>query len=235
MTTISPWLLLLWDALGWAMLHFFWAGALVALLARVVLWAIRPRSPQLRYAAALAAFLLLALTPALVLGRKMANGAAATGQRPTTAINETEETRHQTQGQVFENWAAFRVRPTPRDDGRETLAQEIATSTKGPLPRSESVAAIPVAEELRRVIDQGYAFAQGMLPWLWLCGFPLACAWILIGATGAERLRRGCRPLENEEWIAICRRLKQQLGLRARVKFGVYDGLAVPVLIGIIR
>ena len=45
----------LWDVLGWTMLHFLWAGALVAFVARVVLWAVRRRSPHVRYAVALAA------------------------------------------------------------------------------------------------------------------------------------------------------------------------------------
>ena len=81
----------------------------------------------------------------------------------------------------------------------------------------------------------GYGIALRLLPWLWVCGFPLTCAWISMGLMGTERLRRGCRPLENEEWLSLCRRLKQQLGIRIPVQFAVSDRLAVPLLIGIVR
>ncbi|HEX4073499.1 MAG TPA: M56 family metallopeptidase, partial [Planctomycetaceae bacterium] len=53
--------------------------------------------------------------------------------------------------------------------------------------------------------------------------------------TGTERLRRACRPLDNEEWLSLCRRLEQQLRIRIRVRFAVSDRLAVPLLIGIVR
>lgn len=47
------------EPLGWALLHFLWQGAVIALLLRGFLWLTRRRSPQVRYAAAGAALLLM--------------------------------------------------------------------------------------------------------------------------------------------------------------------------------
>jgi len=233
---LSPPMLSLWDALGWTMLHFLWAGALVGLLARIVLWAVRRRSVRLRYAAALASFAVLAFTPALLFAWRMADGAPATGRLPAIEMSETDQTARVAAGQIVDKPVDSRARLSETNDGQgRPHEQKILDATSVPVARSDSVASFPASEELRRVARQSYAIALDVLPWLWLCGFPLACAWILFGVTGAERLRRRCRPIENEEWLALCRRLTQQLGLRVPVQFAVCDWLSVPLLIGILR
>jgi BlaR1 peptidase M56 len=231
----SPGILSLWDSLGWTMLHFLWAGALVGLLARAVLWAVRRRSVQLRYSAALASFAVLAFTPALLFAWRMATGTPATGRLPAIEMREADQKALVASGQIVDKQADFRDRLSHRDDGQRPHEQTILNATSGPVARSDSVTSFPTSQELRRIIAQSYAIALYVLPWLWVCGFPLACAWILLGVTGAERLRRRCRPLENEEWLALCRRLVQQLGLRVPVQFALCDRLAVPLLIGILR
>ena len=50
-TTIEP--------LGWALMHFLWQGTAIALVQRLFLRLTRRRSPQVRYAAAGAAMLLM--------------------------------------------------------------------------------------------------------------------------------------------------------------------------------
>src|SRR5687768_3519599 len=47
------------EPLGWALLHFLWQAAVIALLLRGFLWLARRRSPQTRYAAAGVAMLLM--------------------------------------------------------------------------------------------------------------------------------------------------------------------------------
>ena len=47
------------EPLGLALLHFLWQGAVIALLLRGFLWLTRRKSPQVRYAAAGVALLLM--------------------------------------------------------------------------------------------------------------------------------------------------------------------------------
>ncbi|HEV2146927.1 MAG TPA: hypothetical protein VGR37_05975, partial [Longimicrobiaceae bacterium] len=50
-------------ALGWALLHFVWQGALVAGLAALALHLLRGRSPQARYAVGCAALVVMLVAP----------------------------------------------------------------------------------------------------------------------------------------------------------------------------
>ncbi|HEV2736371.1 MAG TPA: hypothetical protein VGV85_16115, partial [Longimicrobiaceae bacterium] len=50
-------------ALGWALLHFVWQGALLAGLAALAMHLLRGRSPQARYAVGCAALLLMVAAP----------------------------------------------------------------------------------------------------------------------------------------------------------------------------
>ncbi len=242
MSIISPWFPSLWDALGWTMVHFLWAGALVALFARLVLWAVRRRSGQVRYAVALAGFLLLALTPAVLCAWRMADPA------PVAAMTVGIERPRHAGERIVDETAAFRQPSAAKNHQEKTANAKPAQPTEA-LGRAASVAASSAAEaqtswqsfrlwignHWQSAVGQSYGFALRMLPWLWVCGFPLACAWILLGVTGTERLRRACRPLDNEEWLSLCRRLEQQLRIRIPVRFAVCDRLAVPLLIGIVR
>src|SRR5262245_24359861 len=51
------------EALGWALIHFLWQGTLVALFLAGVLWMLRARSSNVRYAFACAAMLLMLMLP----------------------------------------------------------------------------------------------------------------------------------------------------------------------------
>jgi RND family efflux transporter MFP subunit len=244
MSLFSPWFPSLWDALGWTMLHFLWTGALVALIARFVLWAVRRRSPHVRYAAALGGFVVLALVPAVLFAWSLADRTVSTGRATTVAFTGTKDARRDAGERVV-----LRVRPSSTGDEQKGDEQGIVAPTKEPLGRADSVAASAAAptkagpqsfrvwieNDLRQAAGRSYGIALRLLPWLWVCGFPLACAWILMGVAGAEKFRRGCCPLENEEWLSVCRRLAQQLRIRVSVRFAVSDRLALPLLIGIVR
>lgn len=67
------------NAWGWALIHFLWQGALIALALSVALRVCRSRGPEVRYALACAALALMALAPpvtALVLAGAGAGNAA---------------------------------------------------------------------------------------------------------------------------------------------------------------
>jgi bla regulator protein BlaR1 len=68
-------------AIGWALLHFVWQGALVGCVTALALTALRNASPQRRYAVACAALLLCLAWPlaGLVLGLRSGSDAGAAG------------------------------------------------------------------------------------------------------------------------------------------------------------
>jgi beta-lactamase regulating signal transducer with metallopeptidase domain/HEAT repeat protein len=223
-SAISPWFPSFWDALGWTMLHFLWTGTLFALVVRFVLWTLRRRSPRVRYGLALTAFLVLAPAPAALFTWRMADGAAPAGRAlsaATTDGNESPQTHRE-----------------PTRGGTRGALDHSALAASSPAAKFEIGSPRMsgwTAESLRQAAGQSYAVALALLPWIWLGGFPLACGWIVLGVAGTERLRRRCRPIANAEWLALCRRLTDQLRIHVPVRFGVSDRLAAPLLIGIVR
>ncbi|QCP14872.1 M56 family metallopeptidase [Pseudoduganella umbonata] len=67
------------DALGWALVHFLWQGALVGAATALVLAALPAARPQLRYAIACAGLLACLLWPAVTLVLRLRGGAVAEG------------------------------------------------------------------------------------------------------------------------------------------------------------
>jgi len=56
----------LWQVAGWTMVHFFWVGLLLGLLAMLVRVALRRTPPKVRYAASLMMFGTLVVAPAII-------------------------------------------------------------------------------------------------------------------------------------------------------------------------
>ncbi|HEX4073500.1 MAG TPA: hypothetical protein VHX68_20140 [Planctomycetaceae bacterium] len=185
MSVVSPWFPLFWDALGWTMLHFLWVGALVALVARLVLWTVRRRSPRVRYAVALGGFLLLGLTPVVLCAWKVADPA------PVVSIAEGIEVPRHVGERIVDETVSFR-QPSAANREQEKAADAKRAQRSGPLGHTPSVAAFSaraadatppslpfwIGDDVQRALGQSYGFALRMLPWIWVCGFPLACVWI---------------------------------------------------------
>jgi beta-lactamase regulating signal transducer with metallopeptidase domain len=78
-----------YSALGWALFHFLWQGALVAVVSGALAWLLRERRPALRYAlscGALATMLALPIATAWSLSRR-----APAAQAPTAAVAASRE------------------------------------------------------------------------------------------------------------------------------------------------
>jgi len=78
-----------YSALGWALFHFLWQGALVAVVSGALAWLLRERSPALRYAlscGALATMLALPVATAWSLSRR-----APASEAPTGAVAASRE------------------------------------------------------------------------------------------------------------------------------------------------
>src|SRR5207342_191282 len=94
-TPMTEWQTLLVPALGHALLHFLWQGALIGLTAAIVLQLLRDARPQLRYAVACLALLACALVPMLgvLLELRAASPVAAPGMVAIAATSVTMATQ----------------------------------------------------------------------------------------------------------------------------------------------
>jgi len=87
---------------------------------------------------------------------------------------------------------------------------------------------------------EGWSALAGLcaqaLPWVWLCGAPLALAFMTRSAWRLRRLQQHLVSLgAPAELTARCGRLADRLGLRRAVKVAVSEGLGAPALLGIMR
>ncbi|QDT76161.1 M56 family metallopeptidase [Lacipirellula limnantheis] len=73
------------------------------------------------------------------------------------------------------------------------------------------------------------------LPTLWLIGAPVTFALLATGLVGSERLRRRATPLTAGIAFDACQRLRQTLNITRRVALAASDGVAQPILVGIVR
>ena len=100
------------EPLGWALLHFLWQGAAIGVLLRVFLWLARRSAPQVRYAAAGVALLLMLSAAAGTLWWQ-ARGVEVRAQRTekTTGTEATPQVVQSTSS--FESTQSFPSLPPP--------------------------------------------------------------------------------------------------------------------------
>ncbi|MBX3431900.1 MAG: hypothetical protein KF847_01005 [Pirellulales bacterium] len=77
--------------------------------------------------------------------------------------------------------------------------------------------------------------AVAYLPWAWLVGAPVTFAWLALGLTGAQRLRRNAVPISDGPIAAAVERIRAALRISRQVAVAASDAIAQPVLVGIVR
>jgi beta-lactamase regulating signal transducer with metallopeptidase domain/biopolymer transport protein ExbD len=209
-------LLSLIEPLGWALLHFLWQGAAIALLLRGFLWLTRRSAPQIRYTAAGAA---LALMMAAVAGtlwwQVQRNGAAGT--------NGTQVTTTETAPSTL---AAPQV-PYPSNETHVAHASSEAQAPEATMPIAVPALTVPkpAATDLLRA-----AF-----PWLvgaWAAGVALFSLRLVNGWRTVRRWRASGTGTIPTEWQARFAALCERLRLTRPVQLLSSATVAVPVVIG---
>lgn len=192
-------------ALGWALLHSLWQGALVALLLAGVQTLLRGRAANVRYAAACAALVLMLLLPAATF---LSHGGPAGGAK-------VDEMSLQTPPRLDASAAAGELgRTTGRPDGasaktEQALPQRMLTARLDPLLPWFSLA--------------------------WLVGVLGLTARVLGGLAYTRRLTRlENRPL-GAHWQERLERLSQQLRLKQAVLLLESQMVRVPTTVGWLR
>src|SRR2546423_3313382 len=213
----------LFQALGWALVHFIWQGALVALLYAGLATGLRRRAANLRYAVACAAMLLMLLLPAATVFVIARSSSQAPGE--SLAAQAT----------------ASVTAPT---DGRRQVIADGATPFVGfgasqsvPVASSQTVAAAAdsLSPSWRLWARQRFV---ALMPWLvavWFAGVLLLSLRFLGGLVVAQRLKRlEASPL-LEQWqeklVALCERLRVSRPVRLCESVLV----EVPTVIGWLR
>ena len=199
----------IFQALGWALIHFIWQGALVALLyasARVVL---HRRSANVRYATASFAMLLmlaLPITTTLLINRSLSS-------KPQTAqgISSNSST----------DWKS-NVAPDDVASSQAIQATWTATSTS-----SVSISTPTLSQRL-----------TGLLPWLvsvWLACVLILSLRVMGGWIKAQQLKNWKTTPAAERWQEMLIHLTRRLRISRTVRLCESIVAEVPTVIGWIR
>lgn len=245
----SSWLAtnVLWQTTGWTMLHFLWIGGLFAVLVAIIDRAVRRCSPEIRYSIAVTQFFIVALIPCCLfawnlnrlpetaghtfapkpveMGR-VASPASAVARNSDASSNAIATS--QGAAEVDNN---VEINPT-RDDSFEATGR-LPDDAGLIANRSRSTSTMQFITNFGVTVTD---WLMTILPWIWVVGFPLTCSTLLMGISGAERLKRRCRILDdNHPAVVICHRLQTALHLKRRILIGMTDSISAPILVGIIR
>lgn len=201
----------IFQALGWALIHFLWQGALVALLYASLRVILRQRTANVRYAAACGAMLLMLALPiatTLIIKRAIPQPPAlaqtpAPEAAPTWKAEATAEQLSDTQGQPT-NWTAS---PAPAQS------------------------AITESMTLRQRLSW-------LLPWLvsiWLGGVLVLSLRVMGGWVMAQRLKTWKTAPATTSWQETVKRLSRRLRVSRPVRLCESAVAEVPTVIGWLR
>lgn len=191
------------DAIGGALLHFVWQGALVALGLAIALRVFRGASGEHRYALCVGALGLMALLPATTaLSSYLVSGRAGGALTPDSSALDASFG-----GMV---WS-------------DELAEAAAQTATGPAPERLSrwdilrFMALQVHVQLFR---------------LWLYVLPVFLVRLGLGYFGLVRLRRGSLPLLDEGWLGTIESRRVRMGISQPIRVATSAHLTHPALIG---
>jgi beta-lactamase regulating signal transducer with metallopeptidase domain/tetratricopeptide (TPR) repeat protein len=137
---------------------------------------------------------------------------------------------------------AFVFEPSPKviraQIAPATLAQPVGPAGTSVSKSSLLVRPEPLGLGAITVPDAGYSWINSVvfcLPALWLAGSVSAICLLATGLIGVHRMARSSRVLETGEIPRQMRMLARSLCIMRRVRVGICDRVAVPVLVGIVR
>jgi beta-lactamase regulating signal transducer with metallopeptidase domain len=199
----------IFQALGWALIHFIWQGALVALLYASLRVMLRRRTAHVRYAVACCALLLMFALPAattLIIKRALELKASAAQEMSRDVSmawksNATTAEAASAAGQKQATWTAT-----------ETASPANAATVRGRFAR--------------------------LLPWLvsiWLVGVLILSLRVLGGWAMAQRLKSWKTVPATERWQEIVSQLSRRLKVSRTVRLCESIVAEVPTVIGWLR
>ncbi len=218
---MSPHLQSIVEAFGWALLHFLWQGAAAAALLALAAFALRPRSPNLRYGATLLA--LVALPAAFV-------ATLATSWPPAAAPARAGSLSAPVAAVPGPAPAAIPVSPISAPSPPASPPGEPRTSPE----RGGGSASQP----LPPVAAPGQGGPGGALRWLvaaWAVGVALSAARAARAWWGLRSCRRRARPVCDPAWGRRIASLCSAFGASRAVRVLVSATAPVPMVVGWIK
>lgn len=208
------------EAVGMGLLHFAWIGLLIGAVLVLVLSALRGRTPQLRYAVALAGFVVLACVPVATIFHSI-------------AVADLRAADHVSPG---ESWTLVSVGLL---DNAAISSPERRLLTAGALGSSPvGVSRISAVPMLRQWADWARASSREAAPWIavgWLVGVTGLGLRLLSGMHYARGLgRRGTSPLDLR-WQARLDELTSSARMRRTVRVFQSTVASVPLVVGWFR
>ena len=209
--------------------HFLWQGAALALVAAAASLAFRRAPSQARYAAFVAALVLMAACPVITF-IALGSGPARSPEPAALNTSRVQEPRAET--------CALPVDPTPSLTGDESPGgpaqlNALVTVKTGP-------ASAP-AQEPRPLSAQSWPWRFDWRPYAAYMtaayfGAVLAMmARLLVALCGGGRLRRRSEPLTDAAVLEALARQARDLGLRFTPAIACCARVAVPTVVGVIR
>jgi beta-lactamase regulating signal transducer with metallopeptidase domain len=246
----------LWQLGGWTMLHFLWAGTVAGLMGGLIRLACRRAAPSVRYALSLATLAVLAALPIAIAALLALHRPAILVGRAAAISSEPEMPKEGPSQDASARYAAaeplvidLATAPPPvlkepvgassqpqRDASSDRMASPSPSRSAG-TTALRSVATGDRARLLPSLRGRGIAAADFVpyLPYAWLVGTPLTFALLATGLVGSERLRRRSSLLTAGPAFEACERLRKAMRIARRVSVAACEGLAQPVLVGVVR
>ena len=201
------------------LLHFFWQGTIVALLAVFAVALLRPTSSRVRYGVYVMALLLMAVCPVVTFW--------VAGNRPTPRLPEIA--------------ASVSSDAAPVQPALHETKGTMPLRTSGPQVEAPE-ASRPVASSLRPRLVR----TKARLTFHWKRYAPHAAACYLVGVVvmlgrlllalqGGKRLRRRAQPVDDPALLALVAYWAKALRLSFRPVIAYCRRVAVPTVVGVLR
>jgi len=195
------------QAVGWALLHFVWQGALVGALTALALGAMRKGAADVRYVVAAIGLSLMLTLPAVTAAQLWRSTAPAAAPR-TTALSSP----------------APAATPPAQERANRTIVDE------------HVVAPIPFSARAAGVLDSiSVEPWLPVLVLVWLCGVVLLSLRLMSGWLWVQRMKSHGTSPAGDGWQRIAARLSRRLHIARRVRLLVSTLVDVPTVIGWIK
>ncbi len=198
------------QATGWALLHFVWQGALIALTVACVLMLMRASSAHARYVVATLGLMLMLIAP------------IATVWRLNSSVDAEGSDLRQQQARVETGGAQASSRLT--NEGRASQ-QDAATGAARPIRFAP----------FQNFTDNWFSPLLSWLVLFWLAGIAFLSARLFRGWMATERLRRRGAGRVSEIYQEAFERLRRRIGVARPVRLYKSVLVEVPTVIGWLR
>lgn len=200
----------IWLRLGWTMLHYLWVGALISAIAYPGRRLLSPCNPNTRYFYALTTLILLSIAP------------------PVIFLNISLDPESNSLALATNTSSAASISPEP-------LTKNFNTEISDPNHEVKTTALERFYRYWMTKTSPWMNWTADALPWLWMLGAPMSFVLVGMGWTGAGRIRRLAKPVDNPALLQLHRRLQSATDVSRQVALAWSQRIACPVLVGVFR